>query len=543
MRSPVERGRDAYAPRSWGEAFRELCAADTDGSLDVDDLELLALSAYLTAHDDQCGDAWTRAHHEWLRRGDPPRAARCAFLYAAGLFFRGDMAPAMGWIARGRRVLEDFGEECSEQAILLVLSSLPIMYSGDPASAADNFRQAVEISTRFRDNDNLGMARLGLGQALCMTGKVADGLALLDEVMVAVTAGEVMPMLAGICYCAMISTCNELFDLRRAREWTNALTRWCDAQPDLVPYRGQCLIHRCEILQVHGAWPDALDAARHACELLSGPPNWNTLGSAHYQLGEVLRLRGEFADSEASYRKASEVGREPEPGLSLLRLAQGHIDVAASSIRRVLDETQHLPERAKVLTANVEIMLAAEDLASARAAADELVEIAAARGAPYLHAVAAHALGAVLLGEGNVREGLAKLREAYGAWRDLDAPHEAARVRVLVGLACRALGDDATAELEFDGARAAFEALGATPDVQRVVDISGSDGDQAAGGLSPRELEVLRLVAAGKKNRQIASELVLSEKTVARHVSNIFAKVGVSSRAAATAFAYENDLV
>ncbi len=542
MTTALERGRESFVAQSWGDAFRDLSAADEDSSLEIDDLERLALAAYFTGHDDASTDAWTRAHHESLRRSDPPRAARSALLHASGLLFRGDMAPATGWIARARRVLDESGEACAEEGTLLVLTGLPIMFGGDPTSAMDNFRHAAEIATRFGDNDSLTMSRLGLGQALCMTGNTTDGMALLDEVMVAVIAGEVMPLLAGICYCATISACNELFDLRRAREWTDALTRWCDSQPDLVPYRGNCLIHRCEIFQLQGAWPDALNAARQACEWLSGPTSWDSLGSAHYQLGEILRLRGDFAEADAAYGKAREVGREPEPGLSLLRLMQGRVDVAAAAIRRVLDETGDPSSRAKLLPAHVEIMLAANDVPSARASADELSRMAAFMRAPYVDAVAADAAGAVLLAEGEARAALAKLREACNAWRDLDAPHQAARVRVLLAQACHAVGDEGTAGMELAAARAAFEALGAAPDVELVTALVEGP-TKAAGGLSPREVEVLRLVAAGKTNRAIAKELVLSEKTVARHVSNIFAKLGVPSRAAATAYAYEHDLV
>jgi DNA-binding CsgD family transcriptional regulator len=367
--------------------------------------------------------------------------------------------------------------------------------------------------------------------------------ALLDEVMVAVMTGELSPILTGIAYCSMIDMCQSVFDLRRAREWTDALTRWCESQLDMVPYRGNCLIHRCEIFQLQGKWRDALDAAQRACDLLSGPTTWDTLGSAYYQLGEIQRLRGEFVQAEASYRNASGAGREPEPGMSLLRLAQGWGDVAAAGIRRVLDETQDAIGRSKVLPAYIEIMLEAKDLGAGRKAADELQQIANDFGAPYLRALAAHAMGAVLLAEGNARAALAELRGAHTAWRELDAPYQVARVRVLIGLACRELGDGGGAGLEFDAARGLFEALGAIPDLERVSRLLGTPALRGAGGLSAREREVLALLASGKTNRAIAAELFLSEKTVARHVSNIFTKLELASRAEATAYAYKHGLV
>ena len=543
MTTALERGRAAFVAQSWADACRELAAADQEAPLEIDDLEHLALAAYLTAQDDTSSDAWTRAHHECIRRGDPARAARCAFVQACGFFFRGDMAPAMGWISRGRRVLEESGEACAEEAWLLLLTGLPIMFGGDPVSAMSNFTQASEIAARYADIDVVAFIRVAQAEALCMTEKVPEGMALLDEVMVAVIAGEVSPLIAGLVYCATITMCNKVFDMRRAREWTTALTRWCDSQPDLVPYRGNCLIHRCELFQFQGAWPDALDAARQACAWLSGPTKLGSLGSALYQLGEILRLRGDLAEAEDAYRRAGLDGREPEPGMCLLRLAQGRVDVAAAAIRRVLDETHDLAVRAKILQAHVEIMLAAGDLPSARASADELTRIARVVAAPYLDAVAADANGAVVLAGGEAGTALTHLRQAVNAWHDLEAPHQAARARVQIALACRALGDIATADMELDAARSTFEELGATPDVERVLALSGRGATKTAGGLSPREVEVLRLVAAGKTNRAIASELVLSEKTVARHVSNIFAKLGVPSRAAATAYAYENGLV
>ena len=534
--------REAFRRQAWAETYAALSGLDKD-ALDVEDLERLAVASYLTGNDEDATDAWTRAHHESLRRSDPARAARCAFWQACCCFFKGDFAPGMGWVARGRRVLEESGEDCVEQAWMLILTGLPIMFGGDPASAYANFIEAAEIADRFGDPDVTTFSRLGRGQALVMQGQRVDGLSLLDEVMVAVTAGEVSPILTGIAYCAVIDACQEIFDTRRAREWTAALSRWCDAQPDLVPYRGNCLIHRCEIFQLQGAWPDAFDAAQRACEWLSGPARTHALGSAFYQLGEIQRLRGMFADAERSYRNASQAGREPEPGMSLLRLAQGRVDVAAAASRRVLDETHGPSSRSKVLAAHVEIMLATSDMDAARAAAAELEQISTVMDAPFLSALAAQAAGAVALAEGDASAALPKLRDACAAWRDMDAPYEAGRVRVLIGLACRALGDEGTAELELDAARSVFEELGAEPDLARLRAAAASGSAAGPTTLTPRELEVLRLVAAGMTNRAIASDLVLSEKTVARHISNIFTKLQLSSRAAATAYAYENGLV
>jgi tetratricopeptide (TPR) repeat protein len=349
-----KRARGSVERRAWGEAFAELWAARREGELEAEDLERLAVAAYMVGRDDDCEDAWMGAHRAWLGRGEVERAARCAFWQALGLFFRGDLAPAMGWVARGGRVLEDRRRDSVEQAWLRMLKALPLLFEGQADAGYPRFVEAGEIAERFGDADASMFARLGRGYALILQGRLDEGMALLDEVMVSVTAGEVAPMLAGIAYCQVIALCQGVFDLRRAREWTEALTRWCESQPDLVPFRGNCLVHRCEIFQLQGAWTDALDSARRACEWLAGPPAWDALGSAHYQLGEIQRLRGELAEAEESYRQASLAGRDPEPGMSLLRLAQGRIDLALPAIRRALAESEDPIARSRLLPAYVE---------------------------------------------------------------------------------------------------------------------------------------------------------------------------------------------
>jgi ATP/maltotriose-dependent transcriptional regulator MalT len=414
---------------------------------------------------------------------------------------------------------------------------------GDFDGALATAAAAAEIGERFGDKDLFALAVHSQGEICVSGGRVREGLALLDEAMVAVTEGELSPVVTGIVYCGVIHACESVYELRRAKEWTAALARWCERQEDLVAFTGRCLVHRAQILQFQGAWPDALEEAARANRRFEKSMNPAAVAKASYLRGEVHRLRGEFAEAEAAYRETSRRGAEPQPGLALMRLAQGNADGAAAAIRRVVGETTERLRRGGLLPAYVEILLAAGAFEEARGACAELEEIAAECDSDMLRAMHAHARGAVELAGGDAGAALVSLRQAAQAWQELEAPYEAARARLLVGQACRALGDEEAFALELAAARSVFEELGAVPDVASVNSLAGSAAPGADHGLTARELEVLRLIAVGKSNREIASALVISEHTVARHVQNIFRKLDVPSRTAAGAFAFEHDLV
>jgi DNA-binding CsgD family transcriptional regulator len=540
----LARGRAAFEHQAWSDAYARLAAADRHTPLEPDDLDRLATAAYLIGEDTASADARTRAHNGFLGRGDTIRAARSAFWLAFTLIDNpAQRAQAGGWLARVRRLLDESTLDCVEQGFFLCAFAFQRLVEGEVEAAHAAFGQAARLGARFKDPDLIALARHGEGRALLRMEKTVDGFAMLDEVMVAVTCGEVAPMVAGLVYCSVIGACHDLFDLRRAQEWTTALAGWCAAHPDMVPFRGQCLIRRSELMQLHGAWQNAVDEVQRACERLAEPTGQSGAGAAYYQQAELYRLRGEFEKADEAYRRASQAGRKPYPGFALLRLAQGQIDTANVAIRRGLQEVRAFKMRAQMLCASVEIMLAGHDLPAARGAAEELARVASQLDAPFLCAASAQASGVVALEAGDVNAAVELLRDAWTIWQDLDAPYEVARVRALMGLAYRQLGDDDGAQMEFEAAGETFDRLGAAPDAARVAALLTPVSPQSSGSLTGREVEVLRLIATGKTNRAIATELVISEKTVARHVSNIFTKLDLSSRSAATAYAYSHKLL
>lgn len=539
---PLERGRERYAAQAWAEAYEELSRADRERALAGADLELLATSAYMIGRENEYLEVLGRAYRAHLDGGEERAALRSAFWVGVNLARRGETGPAGGWLARAQRLLDRMDGDCVERGYMLLSRAFEHEAGGDRGAAGAALAEATATGERFGDADLFALAGHEQGHVLIRQGRVREGLVLLDEAMVAASAGELSPIVTGIVYCGVILACEDAHDLRRGREWTEILSGWCDEQPEMVAFTGRCLIHRAEIMQLQGSWGDALEEARRAAErCLLGENRW-AAGEACYRQGELHRLRGDAGAAERAYREASRQGREPQPGLALLRLAQGDAAVAATSIRRVVEEATEPGHRAAQLPAYVEVMLAVGELEAAREAGAELERLARRLDSAALAALAARARGAVELAEGDPLAALAALRRAAQGWQALEAPYEAARARELLGRACRALGDADAAQLELEAARAAFAELRAAPDLARVDSLLGEGGPGDRHGLSPRELEVLRQVAAGKSNRQIAAALTISEHTVARHLQNIFAKLGVSSRTAAGAFAFEHDL-
>ena len=538
----LERGRSCYERRAWSDAYRAFLLADRAAGLEADDLELLAMSAYLIGRDDEYLAVQERAFHAHLDAGRRIRTVRCAFWLGLRLFLRGETGRATGWLARAQRLLEGHEDDCAERGYLLLPLVDQHLAVGDHAAAYDVAASAAEIGERCGEADLVACARHEQGRIQIQQGQIAEGLALLDEAMVAVTAGELSPLMTGLIYCSVIEACQQVYALDRASEWTSALTQWCEGQPQIVAFTGVCLVHRAEIMQLRGAWRAAIEEARRARERSEGV-NRRAIAAAFYQQAEVHRLRGEFVAAERAYRSASQDGLEPQPGLALLRLAQGRSDAAAGAIRLAVNTETDRLQRTRVLPACIEIMLAVDNVEEAREACRELEEIAGSLDATALAAMAAYGRGSVELAEGDARAALGSLRRAFELWQRLEVPYASARTRELMGLACRTLGDDDGGRLELEAAGAVFEQLGAAPDLARIDSLVGDAASGHPHRLTPRELQVLRLVAAGNTNKAIAAELSLSEKTVDRHVSNMLTKLDVPSRAAATAYAYEHKLI
>jgi DNA-binding CsgD family transcriptional regulator len=535
--SDLMQGREAFARGDWADAFQRLQSA---GELGPEDTLALGTAAFLAGEADAAVRAWQHGYQERVQAGDGLGAARCALWIGLVLNLRGEGAVAAGWVARAQRILEPEPEDVVERSYLLVHEFYAHLGRGDLVRAEETATRVVQAGRRFGAPDLVAQGLVSMGRVAIYLGRVPEGLGLLDEAMVGISAGEVSPVFAGMVYCAVIEGCQELADFSRMSSWTEALTQWCDAQPGLVPYTGQCSLHRGQILRLHGAFDDALaefSQAQHRAE--TGFRQSGAAAAALRERGDLLRIRGRLADAETAYQHSVELGFEPQPGLAMCWLARGRTVAAVTAIRRLLTETHGPVRRSRLLPSAVEILLAAGDLDEARRCAEELTGIGSTFGFAAPQAAAAYATATVALRAGEHTEALDAARTACQLWTGIAAPYEAARARVVLAQVLQAIGDEESARAELSTARSALVELGAAPAVREIDQLQGRS---LPGGLTERELEVLRLVAEGRSNPDIARALVLSHKTVARHLSNIFTKLDVSSRTAAAAYAHEHGL-
>jgi DNA-binding CsgD family transcriptional regulator/tetratricopeptide (TPR) repeat protein len=528
--------RELRAQSRWAEACEQFAAAARSEPLAADDLERYAESAQILGRGDEAIQLLRRAFNSRIAAGELDRAITSAFWLFQALIVNAEFSRASGWAAQVRRSIPDV-----DHGWLLFTEAYFLIASAEYDQAAQLLARAADDGSRRGETDLMAFATTVWGRALIKAGRLTEGLSRLDEAMVPVAERNTSPRATSMLYCSAIATCHEAREFGRAREWTHALGAWLDSLPRLGgAYFGNCRIYRAYLMCLRGSCKEALEEVAIVCDDLNGNYGQLVAGHAHYQLAEIHRLLGN-PEAEASYRQAAELGGQTQPGMSLLRLAQGEVDKALLGIRRALAETPAQLERLDLLTAAVTIMLAAGDIDAARQATAELAGIAAIYTTRGVQAELAAARGAVALSEGDPATALPLLRSAARCWREIDAPHAVATASVLIGLACRALGDEDAAQVELESARSTFTRLGARPDRQRVEELLNPT--QAVGPLSAREIEVLRLVAAGKTNHAIATQLFLSERTVHRHISNIFDKLGVHSRTAAASYAVQHHLV
>ena len=529
--------REAYNRRDWAVALDRLRGLD---QLRAEDCLALATAAYLMGDIDEAVRALQAGYQQMITNGNDLGAVRFAFWLALILNVRGETAVGGGWVARGKRLLETEPEDIAERGYLLVHEFFQHLRRGDFARAGETAAGMVDAGRRFHQPDLVAQGLMCQGRLMIYAGRVPEGLALLDEAMIGISAAEVSPIMAGMVYCAMIEACQEVSDFSRAAAWTRALNRWCDAQPGLVPFTGQCSLHRGQIMRLRGAYDEALAEfalaqRRYQIEGTAAPA-----ALALTEQGDVLGIRGKLDEAEAAYRQAAELGHEPQPGLVLTWIMRGRTAPAVSAVRRLLAEARTPVHRSRLLPAAVQVMIAAQLPDEARGYCDELSAIAAAFGNSAFQAMAAYATASVELISGHDQEALGHARESCHLWSEIGAPYEAARARVLIARALRQLGDEDSAASELGIARRAFAELGAAPAAQEVDRLLRRE---RPGGLTEREVEVLRLVAEGRSNTDIARALVLSQKTVERHLSNIFTKLDVQSRTAAAAYAHEHGLM
>ena len=472
IESPLDAGRAAAERHAWSEAFDLLTAADKEGLLTAEDLEHLAEAAWWRGRLDDCIDARERAHARYLEQGNKRRAAVMALWLAQDYFAKRADSIGAGWFGKAYNLLE--GEsESAEHGHLWYMHAMGMSKMNQLDEALQYADKALDVGTRFGDRDVQGFALVIKGATLVKAGRADEGLKLLDEATVAAVSGDLGPMASGFIYCIAISATAKMADYRRAGEWTEASKRWCERQ-SISGFPGICRVHRAEIMRLRGAWAEAEQEARRALNELQ-TFNADFAAAGFYELGEIRFRMGDLEGAEDAFREAHELGHEPQPGLALLRLAQGKERAAANAIRRSLDDEVDPLTRARYLPAQAEIALAEGDVETAKVAADEVTEIAKRFDSDVLEAMALCAHGAIQLADGDARTATQTLRKALRMWRDADLPYEAARTRLVLALAMRTDDDEEGALLELEAAKSAFEKLGAVLDLRRAIELLGDE--------------------------------------------------------------------
>lgn len=466
----VERGREAAARGSWREAY-DLLSALEPAELSPADLELIAEATSWTGPTERCIDASERAFNGYLSSDDRPSAARIALRLARGYHLLSAGSVAAGWVKRAERLLEEEAE-CVEHGQLARLRGVAANARGDVAAAHEELRRALEIARRFGDRDLEALTLHNQGSVLIGAGEVEEGWALIDESAAAAAAGDLRPTATGSVYCWTITTCRDLQEVRRAGEWTARFEQWCERTSLPGGWRGDCRVHHAEVLKLHGRWSEAEAEAEVAREDFLAFNMRGEAGNATYELGEIQLRRGDLTGAAASFRSAIEAGREPQPGLALLRLAEGKPAVGLSELKSALaDVSDDRMERARLLPAFVELAVAAEQIEIARDGAAELDELATLYRSDALTATACWARGLVALADADPAAAVAPLRKAVRRWHAVEAPFEAARARTLLGEAYQATNEDETAVIELEAAHAIFARLGAVAGARRAAEL------------------------------------------------------------------------
>ena len=475
MAGTVEVARNAAERHSWREAYDAYTGSD-DSGLTPDDQEQFADAAWWTGKIDEAIGLRERSYAGFSAAGDRLGAARLALTLSWDHLNRGAFAVSRGWFANAERLLEG-QPEAREHGFLALSRGITTLFAeGNIEGALPELERAHDIAARTGDRDTQVLALVGKGRAFVQRGDVEQGLAILDEASTSAVSGELRPYATGLVYCATITSCQHVGDYRRAAEWTEAASRWCE-QEDMNGFPGACRIHRAEIMRLRGDWPEAEKTALAACEEVHDFDRLVTAGG-YYEIGEIRRRRGDFAVAEEAFRTANELGRSPQPGLALLQLAQGKVDSAVAGVTRRLAEMDEPLERVRMLPALAEIALAAGDLDTARSAAAELQQIVDSykigdRRAPAFDATVNLTLGQIELARQDWDDASRDLRRARDEWQEIGAPYETAQARMLLGIAFRHQGDEHAATLELQAAQTTFERLGAKLDEERAKELLG----------------------------------------------------------------------